>query len=136
MTLPRIGETITTARARELCAERGEMFAYIVKRIDDQPAEFKEWVFDGASRLPDRLVAKLFDIPHLIEIALKHDLKYGYGELGNREERRRADAEFEQDLLADGTRPWVAKVMYWAVRLGGGERFKTSYSWGFARVHR
>ena len=136
MTLPAIGETITTARARALCLERGAMFDYIVKRIDDHPGDFKDWIFDGASLLPDNLVAKLFHIPHLIEIALKHDLKYAYGELGNKDERFRADQEFKQDLLADGTHPWVAEVMFKMVRLGGSEKLKTSFSWGFARIVR
>lgn len=63
MTVPAIGETITTARARALCLERGAMFDYIVKRIDDQPGDFKDWIFDGASLLPDNLMAKLFRIP-------------------------------------------------------------------------
>ena len=45
------------------------MFDYIVKRIDDQPGDFKDWIFDGASLLPDNLISKLFHIPHLIEIA-------------------------------------------------------------------
>ena len=112
------------------------MFDYIVKRIDDQPGDFKDWIFDGASLLPDNLISKLFHIPHLIEIALKHDLKYAYGELGNEEERLRADQEFKQDLLADGTHPWVAEVMFKMVRLGGSEKLKTSFSWGFARIVR
>jgi hypothetical protein len=136
MTLPAIGKTITTARARALCLERGAMFDYIVKRIDDQPGDFKDWIFDGASLLPDNLISKLFHIPHLIEIALKHDLKYAYGELGNEEERLRADQEFKQDLLADVTHPWVAEVMFKMVRLGGSEKLKTTFSWGFARIVR
>jgi hypothetical protein len=136
MTPPAIGETITTARARTLCVERRPMFDYIVKRIDNRPGDFKEWIFDGASLIPDNLIAKLFHIPNLIEIALKHDLKYAYGELGKKAERLRADQEFKQDLLADGTPLWVAEVMFRIVRVGGSEKWKTSFSWGFARINR
>jgi hypothetical protein len=134
--LPEIGETITSARARALCLKRGPVFDYIVKRIDGNPAEFKDWIFDGASMLPDKLMARLLRIPHLTEIALKHDLKYAYGELGNEEERLRADRELKEDLLADGTRRWLAETIFRIVRLSGSERWKTSFSWGFARIRR
>jgi hypothetical protein len=136
MATPAIGERITTARARVLCLELGAQFEYIVQRIDAAPGDFKDWIFDGASLLPDELVAKLFHIPHLIDIALKHDLKYAYGELGNEAERLRADQAFKQDLLADGADAWVAEAMFKSVRLGGSEYVKTSFSWGFARIHR
>lgn len=136
MALPEIGEKITTARARALCLEGGSMFDYIVERIDATPDDFKDWVFDGASLVPDELTSKLLHIPNLIAIALKHDLKYAYGELGNDVERLKADQEFKQDLLADGTDRLVAEAMFQAVRLGGSEHAKTSFSWGFARVRR
>lgn len=83
--------------------------------------------------LPDDLVAQYFHIPHLIEIALKHDLKYAYGEPGNNTERLQADQDFKQDLLADETNPLVAEAMFRSVRLGGSGLIKTSFSWGFAR---
>jgi hypothetical protein len=132
MTLPAIGETITTGRARNLCQHFG--FVSLVQRIDAaQPNEFRDWVFDGASILPDDLVAKFFHIPHLIEIALKHDLKYAYGEPNNTAERLKADEEFKQDLLNDSAHPSVAEAMFKSVRLGGSGLIKTSFSWGFAR---
>ena len=99
-------------------------------------ADAKDWIFDGASMLPDKLMARLLRIPHLTEIALKHDLKYAYGELGNEEERLRADRELKEDLLADGTRRWLAETIFRIVRLSGSERWKTSFSWGFARIRR
>jgi hypothetical protein len=134
MLIPAIGDTITTARARALCQDFGPKFKYIVDRIDTaQPDEFKDWIFDGASLLPDDLVAQFFHIPHLTEISLKHDLKYAYGEPGNDAERLRADEDFKQDLLDDGTNRPVADAMFKSVRLGGSGRIKTSFSWGFAR---
>ncbi len=82
---------------------------------------------------PDDLVAELAHIPHLVEVALKHDLKCAYGEPGNTEERERADREFKADLLADGAVPAVAVAMYLAVRLFGDTPIKTSFCWAFAR---
>jgi hypothetical protein len=135
MNLPKIEDVITTARARELCVHYG--YAYLVERIDAAPAgTFKEWRFDGASMTPDKLVSSLAGIPNLTEIALKHDLKYAYGELGNDAERLKADDEFKADLLVDGASRWVADIMYGAVRAGGHEAWKTSFSWGFARTDR
>ena len=131
MRLPRIGETITTERARELCAHFG--CTYLLERIDSAPDTFKDWEFDGASMIPDALVSKLAGIPNLTEIALKHDLKYGYGEPGNQKEREKADQEFKADLLADGADRIVAEVMYQAVRTFGNPPISTSFSWGFAR---
>lgn len=136
MDLPAIGATITTERARALCRERGAAFDYIIERIEACPGDFKNWIFDGASLVPDHLAAKILHIPHLLEIALKHDLKYAYGELGNEAERLRADREFRADLIADGTNPLVAESLFAAVRLGGREELKTSFSWGFARIER
>jgi hypothetical protein len=134
MAVPEIGEKITTKRARALCQEFGPKFDYLVNRINAaQPNEFKTWVFDGASMLPDDLVARYFHIPHLIEIALKHDLKYAYGDPANPQERLKADKDFKQDLLDDGTDPAVAEAMFNSVRLGGKGIIKTSFSWGFAR---
>jgi hypothetical protein len=132
MTLPAIDETITTGRARDLCQHFG--FVSLVQRIDAaQPNEFRDWIFDGASMLPDDLVARSFHIPHLIEISLKHDLKYAYGEPNNAAERLKADEEFKQDLLNDGAPPSVAEAMFKSVRLGGSGPIRTRFSWGFAR---
>lgn len=130
-TLPAIGDTISVDRARALCQHYG--LANLVTRISTRPGDFKDWVFDGASMLPDDQVAEHFHIPHLIEIALQHDLKYAYGEPGNHDERLRADQDFRQALLVDGADPAVAEAMFKSVRLGGSGVIKTSFSWGFAR---
>ena len=74
----------------------------------------------------------LFNIPNLIEIALKHDLKYAYGALGDKAAKRVADLEFEIDLLRDGASIEVAKIMVGFVDVGGTEWFNFDFSWGFA----
>lgn len=134
MQTPAVGEMITTLRARALCLERGATFDYIVERIDATPEDFREWIFDGASMVPDELVAKLFGMPNLIEIALRHDLKYAYGEPGNHEERVRADRELKHELLEDGAPAWLAEVFHAAVRVFGGDALRMKFSWGFARI--
>jgi hypothetical protein len=131
MDLPKIGEIVTTERARGLCAQF--TFGHLVTRIQATPQAFKEWKFDGASMIPDGLVAKLASVPNLTAIALRHDLKYAYGEPGNDQERQDADREFMRELIADGATEEIAEIMYRAVRLFGDPPFKTSFSWGFAR---
>jgi hypothetical protein len=131
MDLPRIGEIVTTARAKALCAHFG--YDVLVGRIEAAPQAFKDWKFDGASMIPDGLVAKLASIPNLTPIALRHDLKYAYGEPDNKPERLRADQEFKAELVDDGAADEVAEIMYQAVRLFGDPPIKTSFSWGFAR---
>ncbi len=128
---PKIGEEITTERALGLC--RHYRFDHLVKRIEEQPDSFKSWKFDGASMIPDKIFSKLFEIPNLTEIALRHDLKYAYGEPGNKKEKLKADLEFELEVLDDGASYAIAKLMFSAVDVFGEGFVRTSFSWGFAR---
>ncbi len=129
--VPSIGETMSAARAVGLCQVYG--LAYLVQRISNGQDMFKDWKFDGTSMVPDALFSQVFGIPNLIEIALRHDLKYAYGETGNKSERLLADQQFRQELLRDGAPKLVAHAMYWAVHLFGDGPIKTDFSWGFAR---
>ncbi|MCP4651076.1 MAG: DUF1353 domain-containing protein [PVC group bacterium] len=131
MKLPQIGDTITTLRAIELCKHFKfyELSAYINRDIE----KFKPWVFDGASMLPDKWFVKTSKIPNLIEIALKHDLEYAYGEHGDKVRRKEVDLKFRKNLRKDGVGPVLAEIMYRAVRFGGSEILKRSFSWGYAR---
>ncbi len=89
-------------------------------------------MFDGVSVVPDEIFSILINTPNLTEIALRHDLKYAYGELDNDEEKLEADKQFEKDLVKDGCLPLVARLMFIAVQIGGDQVFELSYSWGFA----
>ncbi len=129
--IPKIGETITADEALDLC--RSFELDYLVERIEIDPDAFKDWVFDGASMIPDTLFAQIFDIPSLTEIALRHDLKYAYGEPGNHREKARADEAFKQELLIDGAAPAVEQLMFQAVDVFGDGPIATDFSWGFAR---
>jgi hypothetical protein len=83
MKLPKIGDTITAKDALELCRYFG--LDYLVKRIESDPEGYKDWKFDECPGLPD-------------------DLCYGYGELGNKIERKRVDTRFYSDLI---TKPGI-----------------------------
>ncbi|MBN2428248.1 MAG: hypothetical protein JXK94_07930 [Deltaproteobacteria bacterium] len=131
MNLPKIGDPVTTEYAIELCQHFG--FDYLVERLEAYPEDYKEWVFDGASMIPDNLFSKLFKIPNLTEIALRHDLKYAYGASGDNREKLKADLEFALEVLNDGASAEMTKLMFTAVDVGGKEILKTSFSWGFAR---
>jgi hypothetical protein len=129
--IPKIGDKISVQHALDLCVHY--KLAYLIERLSIYKSEFNEWTFDGASLVPDPLFSKIFQIPNLVEIALRHDLKYAYGETGNEAEKQRADQEFRQELLADGAPKIIALLMYSAVVLFGGKPFKFDFSWGFAR---
>lgn len=129
--IPKIGDKITTSKALELCKFYG--LEYLVKRIQDDEDAFKDWVFDGASMIPDELFSRVFGIPGLTEMALRHDLKYAYGVPGNTEEKEKADNEFKEELLKDGTSPMIAQLMFKAVDIFGDGAVRTNFSWGFAR---
>ena len=130
--LPKIGEIVTTERALDLCEYYG--FNYLAKRIKDNSDHFKEWEFDGCSMTPEAVVSELIKVPTLVEICLRHDLGYAYGDPGNEEERILVDKKFQKDLLDGGASELAAKAMFDAVRVGGKEKLCLPFSWSFARV--
>ncbi|MDC9728357.1 MAG: hypothetical protein PSN04_03375 [Methyloprofundus sp.] len=132
MELPNIGDNIDNQTAIKLCEHYG--LDYLVERIQANANAFSVWEFGGASMIPDGLFSAVFNIPNLTEIALQHDLKYAYGEPGNKEEKLRADLEFELSLLNDGASVEMAKMMFAAVDLCGDGFIRTDFSWGFARL--
>ena len=134
MTLPKIGDTVTTADALALCQHYH--LNYLVDRININPNQYHSWKFDGLSGLPDQLTGFLTgldweDLTYLC--ALPHDLAYAYGELGDENERKQADKKFKSDLIEKaGMKKFLAKLFYHAVRIGGKEELGLSFSWGFA----
>ena len=136
MTLPEIGEIITTERALELC--RHFSFDHLVARIEADPELFMDWKFDGCSCLEDGILGLLTgckwrDIT--FRCCLPHDLCYAYGDPGNSAERKQVDTRFFRDLVEKaGMKKWMAAVFLAGVRIGGAESFRRSFSWGFARV--
>ena len=130
--LPKIGDIVTTGRALELCEHYG--LNHLTQRIEGNPDLFKEWKFDGCSLTPTEVLSEIIKVPTLIQICLRHDLGYAYGDPGNAEERMLVDKIFKDELIDAGAREFAAKSMYNAVRAGGKEKLCLPFSWGYARV--
>ena len=130
--LPKIGDIVTTERGLALCEHYG--LNYLADRIEDNPDHFKEWEFDGCSMTPTEVLSELIKVPTLVEICLRHDLGYAYGDPGNEEERIIVDKKFQNELRDGGASEFVAKAMFNAVQVGGKEKLCLPFSWGFARV--
>jgi len=134
MGMPAIGKIITTQQAIELC--KHFKLAYLVRRIEADPNAYENWKFDGCSMLPDQVMGFFTgcdwkDITY--KCCLPHDLCYAYGEPDNGPERRRVDIKFYSNLVTKaGMKNWCASAFLTAIRVGGGEEFGLSFSWGFA----
>ncbi len=130
----KIGDTITLDIGLQLANQFG--LTYIVERIEVQPEEYKDFIFDGCSFVPDELMG-LFtgcdwrDITYLC--CLPHDIGYAYGDPGNGEEKVAVDCLFLNNLVNKAKmKSWLARVFLEAVKIGGIEEFKIeNVSWAF-----
>ncbi len=113
MNQPEIGDTITTAKALELC--RHFSLDYLIDRIKSNPKKYQDWKFDGCSGLPDEVMGFFTgcdwkDITY--KCCLPHDLCYAYGDPGNDIERKRlrihTQETFEGRLFLD----FLALIIY------------------------
>lgn len=144
--IPKIGDTITTEWALELC-EHFELWD-LVYRIKDNPDKYRSWEYDGCSGVPDELLdaiffkmgrwfgwlRRLWNKGKVTEQCLKHDLKYAYGAPGNDEERLHADMDLRNDLIKHANiLPNVADFFFNVVQAFGGEEGNKDFSWAFAR---
>ncbi len=125
MSLPAKGEEVPLPRIQEICEHFGmhELWAKIAK--DPPPLPFRS---DGCSLWIDT-----WHGVSLYPACFLHDLKYWAGYPGEDVARLIADAELMMDearLLEDTV---MAEIMFRGVRLGGHERFKRPFSWGFGR---
>lgn len=131
----KIGDTITPFTGLDLC--RYFKLGYLVKRLDGNLDKYKSFVFDGASCLPDALTACLTGINKeclTYKAALRHDLCYAYGEVGNDIEKERVDLKFKSDLITKCNMDlWLAEIFHKAVRIGGEEYLGLSFSWAFGK---
>jgi len=93
----KIGNEITAEIALKLCKHYG--FGQLVTRITENQEAFKNWVFDGASMIPDDIFSRVFEIPSLTEISLRHDLKYAYGDPDNEEEKTKRIMNLNRSYL-------------------------------------
>ena len=92
----------------------------------DAKPELSDFTSDGCSLFMDGT----FKQPDLWrECCLKHDMAYWQG--GTKKERIEADLTFKLCVEKKTGDPILAKVMYEAVRAGGGPHFPTWYRWGY-----
>ena len=134
MKLPKIGDTITVLQGLELC--RHFNLNYLAERIITNPRNYRPWEFDGCSGVDDHRVLKFIFGDKWRKITfdccLKHDLKYAYGDIDSKAERKAADDSFNICLqISAKLKGWQARIFYRAVRIFGGRLLKAPFSWGF-----
>ena len=136
MKLPKIGDLVTVEMMGRLMSHLGVHDNNV--EVAHHPENFKPWVFDGVSGIPDDLLGLLKGVNQDVvtfECALIHDLQYAVGKPGEDNEKYQADVLFRNNLIEKaGMKPWLADVFLKAVEIGGGEEFGLSFSWGFARM--
>ncbi len=126
MELPGKGEVVSLEKIREICNHFGltDLWDKIEKDVPEKP--FKS---DGCSLWFDTW--KGID---LYPACFLHDLKYWAGYPEEVVERLVADAELMIAVARLLGTTAMAETMFLGVRLGGHERFKRSFSWGFGRT--
>jgi diadenosine tetraphosphate (Ap4A) HIT family hydrolase len=123
--LPPINTEVPLERIKEICAHYG-LHALWRKIEKDPPAlPFKS---DGCTGWFDD-----WQGVSLYPAGFLHDLKYWAGYPGEDVERLVADAELMIDVAQLLKSTTMAETMFHGVRVGGTEKFKTSFSWGFGR---
>ena len=125
MDLPKKDEEVPLSKIKEICEHYGllDLWAKIDK--DPPPKPFKS---DGCTMWFDSWKGI-----SIYSACFFHDLKYWAGYPGEKVERLIADAELMIDVarLLDSTE--MAETMFHGVRVGGHEKIKQDFSWGFGR---
>ena len=126
LTLPPLGEEVPLSRIKEICAyyRLPELWRKIERdpptlpfKSDGCTGWFDDW--QGVSLYPAGFL---------------HDLKYWAGYPGEDVERLVADAELMIDVARLLNSTVMAETMFHGVRLGGSDKLKTRFSWGFGRM--
>ena len=128
-----IGQIVTPKMGLELA--RYFKLDYLIERLEKHPDKYKDFVWDGCSMIPDRLLTVFTGINWrqiTYNCCMPHDCAYAYGELGNKKEKQKADFKLIDDLLTIGMLTWQVQLFYNAVEIGGAEHLKLDFSWGFA----
>lgn len=123
--LPALGEEVPLPRIREICAHYGLHDLWRKIERDPPPRPFKS---DGCTGWFDEWKGV-----SLYPAGFLHDLKYWAGYPGEDVERLVADAELMRDVARLLGSTEMAETMFNGVRLGGTEKFRLSFSWGFGR---
>lgn len=125
MDLPGINEEVSLDQIKEICAfyELPELW----RKIEADPP-IRAFKSDGCTGWVDSW--KGVDI---YPACFLHDLKYWAGHPGEDVDRLVADAEMMIDIARLQNSTNLAEVMFHGVRVGGHEKLKSSFSWGFGR---
>jgi hypothetical protein len=126
MELPEKDSVVDFPTIKEICEYYGLLDLW--EKIEKDPPK-KPFVSDGCTGWVNEWKGT-----SIYPACFLHDLKYWAGYPGEKVERLVADAELMIDVarLLDSTK--MAELMYHGVRLGGNEKLKCAWSWGFGRV--
>ena len=125
MDLPKKGEIVPLEKIKEICNSYG--LDHLWKKIELDPPS-RDFASDGCSRWFNS-----WNGMDLYPACFLHDLKYWAGYPGEDVERLVADAELMIQVARLLNDTSMAETMFFGVRIGGHERFKQTFSWGFGR---
>ncbi len=125
LVLPALGEEVPLPRIKEICDYYG--LHGLWRKIEKDPP-VRPFKSDGCTGwFDDWKGVSLYPAGFL------HDLKYWSGYPGEEVERLVADAELMIDVARLLHSTEMAETMFHGVRLGGSEKLKTPFAWGFGR---
>ena len=126
MKLPAVNEDVSLETIKKIC----DFYCLhdLWKKIEkDPPAQ--GFVSDGCTMWPDKTNDK-----NIYPACFLHDLKYWAGYPGEDVERLIADAELMIDVARIRGSTKMAELMFHGVRVGGTDKLKQAFSWGFGRI--
>lgn len=124
--LPAVNEEVPLKKIKEICAYY--QLPDLWKKIEKDPPSMV-FVSDGCTMWPDSSNGK-----DIYSACFLHDLKYWAGYPKEDVERLVADAELMIDIARIRQSTKMAETMFHGVRVGGTDKLKMSFSWGFGRV--
>lgn len=126
MVLPAINEDVPLEKIKEIC-EYYKLSDLWIKIQKDPPS--KPFTSDGCTMWPNVTGGKV-----IYPACFLHDLKYWAGYPDEDVERLVADAELMIDVARIRESTKMAETMFHGVRLGGTDKLKLPFSWGFGRI--
>ena len=126
MKLPAVNEEVSLKKIKQIC-EFYNLHSLWEKIEKDPPA--LAFSSDGCTMWPDNTGGK-----NIYTACFLHDLKYWSGYPDEDVERLVADAELMIDVARIRQSTKMAEVMFHGVRLGGTDKLKQAFSWGFGRL--
>lgn len=135
LTLPKKDQVVSLQEIEEICNDN-DWYDLWEKITEDPPTKlFKS---DGCSWWPDEWKTTSGKRVSIYPLCFKHDLWYwcGHSEKNNIKEqiaRFKADAKLVISVVEDTERIDLGDMMWPGVRIGGHEKWRMSFSWGYGR---